>query len=49
MIKQVKIGAPTGSLLFRRLAVVRIEQPSRACRFPICDTADCQSALRRMQ
>jgi protein SCO1/2 len=37
----------TGSLLFRRLAVGSASAISSARRLPICDTADCQSALRR--
>ena len=36
------LGAQTGSLLYRRLATCG----GHACRLPVGDTADCQSALQ---
>jgi len=38
--------AQSGTLLFRRLAVGKVFGFAAFRRLPICDTADCQSALR---
>ena len=38
--------AQSGTLLFRRLAVGKVFGSGAFRRLPICDTADCQSALR---